>query len=205
MSEVFRLNRTSTKHFQVIANLHCKEISGGVLSIFGEEFLATLYTYISEAPNCGVWVSEDREEFNGFICGCADDKQMFRWVFVRGFFPLFAIGLKSITRSGVLSGAINVVKVLLKSKHDEPTTRAQLLSLAVKSDSRGKGIGRSLVHVFEIELGAWGVDEWLVWTTNWNLAAIKFYESNGFRQALTGKHSTGDMVGLLKLRAKPHG
>ena len=156
MTEIVRLNRSNTSYFRVIANLHCKEISGGVLSIFGEEFLVILYRYISEAPNCGIWVSEDCGVFKGFICGCADDKKMFRRVLMRGFFPLVIVGLRAIRRPGVVSGVINVVKVLLKSKHDELFTRAQLLSLAVNSLSREKGIGRSLVRAFEIELDIWG-------------------------------------------------
>lgn len=200
MSKVIRLKKYDTAHFKVVANLHCNEIPGGVLSILGEDFLAVLYRYISQAPNCGVWVSEDGGDIKGFITGCVDDKKMFRWVLSHGLLPLIAVGMKSITKPGVIAGAVSVLKVLLKTKHDEPTPRSQLLSLAVHPGCRKEGIGRSLVQALEIEFDTWGVDECLVWTTQSNLRAITFYESNGFIRRFTVQHATEDMVGLLKSR-----
>ena len=202
MSDAYRLHRSDKSHFGDVANLHCKEITGGVLSILGEEFLAVLYRYISDAPECGVWISHDRGNLNGFISGCADDKKMFRWVLLHGFFPLVAVGLKSITRPGVILGAMSVVKVLLNSNRNEPTPRSQLLSLAVNSDSRNKGIGGSLVRALETELGVWDINDCLVWTTQSNLRAIAFYESNGFRKSHVVQHATENMVGLIKVQNK---
>ena len=200
MSKVERLSKSDTARFKVVASLHCNEIPDGVLSILGEDFLAVLYRYISKAPNCGVWVSEDDGNLKGFITGCADDKKMFRWVLSHGLIPLTAVGIRSIIKPGVISGAISVLKVLLKTKHDEPTPRSQLLSLAVHPGSRKEGIGRALVQALEIELGTWGVDECLVWTTQSNLGAITFYESNGFIRRFTIQHAIEDMVGLVKSR-----
>ena len=202
MSDVLRLQKSDKAHFGDVANLHCREITGGVLSILGEEFLAVLYRYIAEAPQCGVWISHDRGNLNGFISGCADDKKMFRWVLLHGFFPLVAVGLKSITRPGVILGAMSVVKVLLNSNRNEPTPRSQLLSLAVNSDSRNKGIGGSLVRALETELGVWDINDCLVWTTQSNLRAIAFYESNGFRKSHVVQHATENMVGLIKVQNK---
>jgi ribosomal protein S18 acetylase RimI-like enzyme len=200
MSYVVRLKQTDKAYFKDVAKLHCNEITGGVLSILGEEFLAVLYRYISVAPQCGVWISHDRGNLKGFISGCAHDKKMFRWVLLHGLFPLVAVGLKSITRPGVIAGAISVVKVLLNSNQDEPTPRSQLLSLAVNPKSRNEGIGKSLVRELETELGVWGINECLVWTTQSNLRAIAFYESNGFTKSFVVQHSTENMVGLLKIQ-----
>jgi ribosomal protein S18 acetylase RimI-like enzyme len=97
-------------------------------------------------------------------------------------------------------GAISVVKVLLNSNQDEPTPRSQLLSLAVNRDFRNEGIGKSLVRELETELGVWGINECLVWTTQSNLRAIAFYESNGFIKSFGVQHSTENMVGLLKFQ-----
>jgi ribosomal protein S18 acetylase RimI-like enzyme len=113
---------------------------------------------------------------------------------------LVAVGLKSIARPGVISGAISVVKVLLNSNQDEPTPRTQLLSLAVNPESRNEGIGKSLVRELETELGIWNVNECLVWTTQSNLGAIAFYESNGFKKSFVFQHSTEKMVGLIKVQ-----
>ena len=200
MSKVERLHKSDTARFKAVASLHCNEIPGGVLSILGEDFLAVLYRYISQAPHCSIWVSEDGGNLKGFITGCADDKKMFRWVLSHGLLPLIAVGIRSITKPGVIAGAISVLKVLLKTKHDEPTPHSQLLSLAVHPGSRKEGIGRSLVQALEFELVTWGVNECLVWTTQSNLRAITFYESNGFIRRFTVKHATEDMVGLLKSR-----
>jgi len=201
VSKVERLSKSDTARFKVIASLHCNEIPSGVLSILGEDFLAILYRYISQAPNCGVWVREDDGNLKGYITGCADDKKMFRWVLSRGFISLAAVGIRSIIKPGVFTGAISVLKVLLKTKHDEPTPRSQLLSLAVHPGCRKEGIGRALVQALEMELETWGVDECLVWTTQSNLRAITFYESNGFIRRFTVQHTTEDMVGLVKPRA----
>ena len=193
-----RLEFHEAKLAREVAELHCEHITGGVLGILGPRFLGTLYRYIAASPVAAVWVDLDRGELRGFICGCSDDKQMFRQVLTRGFVRLASEGLLALGRKGVLSGVISTVRVLVGPDAGENQPRAQLLSIAVSEKHRRKGIASILINELHRQFVDWRVQRALVWTTDTNLAALGLYRTHGYVDAFTVAHSPEDMVGLVR-------
>lgn len=183
---------------RAIADLHCREITGGVLGILGPRFLGVLYRYIADSPGSAVWADVEDGSLRGFICGCRDDKSMFKSVITRGWPRLSIAGLMSIGKRSVLSGVISTVKVLVGPSAENDQPRAQLLSIAVAQDHRRKSVASGLITQFHNQLGEWSVERTLVWTTESNLAALALYERSGYVRALTVRHSPEDMVGLVR-------
>lgn len=181
-----------------IAELHCREITGGVLGILGPRFLGVLYRYIADSPDSAVWADVDDGLLRGFICGCRDDKAMFKSVIVRGWPRLSIAGLMSLGKRGVLSGVISTIKVLVGPSSGIDQPRAQLLSTAVSEDHRRKGIASGLINELHKQFGEWNVGRMLVWTTESNLAALSLYQGSGYVRSLTVRHSPEDMVGLIR-------
>jgi len=181
-----------------VAELHCREITGGVLGILGPRFLGVLYRFISDAPDSAVWVDVDDGSLRGFICGCRDDRAMFKSVIVRGWPRLSLVGLMSIGKRGVLSGIISTIKVLVGPGPGTAQPRAQLLSTAVAEGHRRKGVASGLITELHKQFGEWSVGRMLVWTTESNHAALSLYEGSGYVRAITVRHSPEDMVGLIR-------
>lgn len=182
-----------------IAELHCREITGGVLGILGPRFLGVLYRYIADSQGSALWADVDNGSLRGFICGCRDDKAMFKSVIVRGWSHLSIVGLMSVWKRGVLSGVISTVKVLIGPSSESSQPRAQLLSTAVAEDHRRKGVASGLIVELNKQMREWNVDRTLVWTTESNSPALSLYENAGFVRTLSVRHSPEDMVGLVRV------
>lgn len=182
-----------------IADLHCREITGGVLGILGPRFLGVLYRYIADSPDSAVWADVELGSLRGFICGCRDDKSMFRSVIARGWPRLVIAGLMSIGKRGVLSGVFSTVKVLVGPSTASDQPRAQLLSIAVAEHHRRKGVASGLISELHSHMREWSVDRTLVWTTDSNRPALCLYEGSGYIRALSVHHSPENMVGLVRV------
>lgn len=182
-----------------IADLHCREITGGVLGMLGPRFLGVLYRYIANAQGSAVWADVESGSLRGFICGCRDDKAMFRSVIARGWPRLSIVGFISLWRRGVLSGVISTAKVLIGPSSESNQPRAQLLSTAVAENHRRKGVASGLIVELHKQMGEWNVDRTLVWTTESNSPALSLYENAGYVRTLSVRHSPEDMVGLVRV------
>jgi ribosomal protein S18 acetylase RimI-like enzyme len=195
-----RLEFQDAKLAREVAELHCQQITGGVLGILGPRFLGTLYRYIAGSQESALWVDVESQSLRGFICGCRDDKRMFRDVLKRGFVRLALEGFVALGRKGVISGVISTVRVLVGPSAGESQPRAQLLSIAVSERDRRKGVASDLVKELHQQFVGWGVDRALVWTTATNSAALSLYRSHGYVDSFTVAHKPEDMVGLVRER-----
>ena len=184
-----------------IAELHCREISGGVLGILGPRFLGQLYRYIAVAPGSAVWADFEEVSLRGFICGCRDDKRMFAFVIARGWPRLVLAGLLSLGGRGVVAGVLSTIRVLIGPTANDDQPRAQLLSIAVSQDYRRHGVASGLVTVLHEQFAGWHVDRALVWTTKSNLPALTLYERSGYERRYEVRHSPENMVGLVRTLA----
>ena len=196
-----RLNYADADLARQIADLHCREITNGVLGILGPRFLGVLYRYIADAQGSAVWADIENGSLRGFICGCRDDKAMFKSVIVRGWPRLSIVGFISVWKRGVLSGVISTINVLIGPSSESNQPRAQLLSTAVSDNHRRKGVASGLIAEFHLQLAEWGVERTLVWTTEANVPAQNLYKNSGYCRALSVRHTPENMVGLI--REKP--
>lgn len=189
-----KLNKnTPLISFTEIARLHIAEIHFGFLPLLGEGFLSYLYLLLSQLDEAGLWVAQENGKIQGFIFGTADMKKSYKQVIQKSWISLIVKGFPSIFKRNVLSKLIAVLQYPFKN-HVEKTdqthrnTNAELLSIAVNSESQGKGIGKTLVLTLESALSEWGVSgDYYVTTNAADPDSIAFYQKMGFTPCSTQK------------------
>ncbi len=191
-----RLGKDSPKNaFLEIARLHFAEIHFGFLPLLGEEFLTYLYSQLAQLDDAAVWAAEEDGKILGFLSGTADFKTSYLKVFKKAWAGLIIRGIPSLFKKSVLSKLPAVLLYPFK-KHDEKTdeperdSNAELLSIAVRADAQGKGVGKALVLALENALTEWGVTgDYFVTTNAADPDSTAFYRKLGFLPCGTQKHN----------------
>lgn len=175
------------------ANLHIRSIHLGLLPLLGNGFLTKMYLSIAVAPQSGVWVMVDGNQFIGFVAGCASVRKTYRWVIVNyGFRLAMAAGLV-LVRLTVLRKLYSIAYYPFRQRKDLGETQAheaELLAIAIDESKYGKGYGRQLVNTFEASLRQWGVREYRVLTNITEARSNAFYLATGFVPAGIISHHT---------------
>ena len=173
------------------ATLHASEISDGFLSSLGRPFLRRLYRRVVREPQSFLLVAQSDGNAVGFIAGAEDVRALYRSFIRRDGLVATAAALPKILRSWrrVLEtlrypGETHETNGDGPSKPASPLPPAELLSVAVAPNARGKGAGRALVQAFTAELTRRGVPGARVVVGADNDAAIHLYEQCGFRKAV---------------------
>jgi dTDP-4-amino-4,6-dideoxygalactose transaminase/ribosomal protein S18 acetylase RimI-like enzyme len=140
------LRKVSPEDAHAIARLHRSEIPRGFLSTLGEAFLSRLYGAIAEQEDsCVIVERDDRDEVIGFVTGTLSVGTCYTSVIRQHFFtlgPLVALRLLSFRR------ILHAVETFLQPVRTGETG-AELLSIAVSPEYRGRGAGRRLVGALE--------------------------------------------------------
>lgn len=186
---------TTMRSFRSIASLHAKSIKTGFISKLGILFLSTLYQSISECPNSIVFASiDDNKRTTGFIAGALSTKKMYRWILIRfGFVFFIQLALKAFNPS-VLKKILETAVYSFKKKNNinesspDRSIEAELLSIAVDSSDRGKGLGKKLVGDLENWFREKGVTGYKTVTFSKDSVSNQFYLSCGFILSRSFKH-----------------
>jgi len=200
--EVVRLASSAAgTDFRRMAQLHIESIFHGALPLLGEGFLAELYRQLASAPGSGVWAATADGQLAGFIVGCTDARQALRFVVMRAWFRLMRLAALRLASPALWKKLPWLVAYPFKSRGgmsagrevNQPTAAgavdAELLSMAVDSRYRGKGIGRQLVAALETDLlRPAGIDSYLVTTNRAEEVSNRFYPSVGFQPTRTFRH-----------------
>lgn len=167
-----------SSELDAVAILHEREISEGFLSTLGQAFLRRLYRRIDRAPGSFILVHAAQGEVEGFIAGSAD---------VRGLYRSF------IWRDGLVAGLLAAPRLVRSSREAVETLRhgkgetspfasGELLSIAVRPESRCQGIGAGLVEAFLAELDRREIRAAHVVVAESNTGAVQLYRRYGFVQ-----------------------
>ncbi len=171
--------------------LHRKAIATGFLPRLGGRFMTLLYRALVSHDDAVVLVAEDGSGPVGFVAGVADLGAFYRY-FVRRF------GL-----SAVLAASPNLLRpsVLRRAwetlRYDggDVGVKAELVSMAVVSDRRGRGIATELGRAFLAEMARNGEVKVVVGAGNH--AAISAYQKMGFEPAGTIEVHRGETSEVL--------
>jgi len=179
-----------------IAHLHLLTFPGYFLSHLGWRFLRLFYAFFLVNENSHCIVAVDSNRVIGFVAGASDMIQHYR-AFYRCKFVQIAsmvvvrflqdpvIRRESIKRVGHVRLA---AAALLRPESQSPAmqagdsdqTPAQLLSIAVHPDYRGKGIAERLSDFFISRLRSDGVRSIGLTVRSDNVRAIAFYKKDGW-------------------------
>lgn len=193
---IHRLGRATPKTtYLEIARLHFAEIHFGFLPLLGEEFLAYLYTQLAQLDDAAVWAAEEDGKILGFLSGTADFKTSYLKVFKKAWMGLILRGIPSLFKKSVLAKLPAVLLYPFK-KHDKNTgepernSNAELLSIAVRAEAQGKGVGRGLVTALEEAFKGWELTgDYFVTTNAADPDSTAFYRKLGFQPCGTQKHN----------------
>ena len=193
--------RPLTKHHaKTAAGLHQAGIDTGFLSSLGRRFLIQLYKAI---PSCPAGFGYVWEQSDGTILGfitCAESTGLVykQALLRRGL--LMAIPLaRFLFRPSVIRRMVQTLRYPTKVGSELPT--AEILSIVVSANARGKGIGKKLMESALEEFqhrGIWRVK--LAVGAN-NELANAFYKGCNFELALTLEHH-GLPMNLYKIDLK---
>jgi glycosyltransferase involved in cell wall biosynthesis/ribosomal protein S18 acetylase RimI-like enzyme len=172
--------RPGSIHAQVAA-LHMEAIGQGFLSSLGEEFLALVYRAIDEDPHSALFVEEHAGRVTGFVAGTTNARSMYRRLFRR--LPAVLWSLRgSLVSPRRLAGMLSVVRYVRGSGPKLPDLpSAELLSIAVSPDQRGKGVSERLYRRLESHFAAQGVQRFKIIAGEALIPARRFYERVGAR------------------------
>lgn len=167
--------------YRQVATLHSTNIDQGFLSTLGPSFLTLVYRAIDEAPSGALIVEEDK---NGRVLG-----------FVAGGVGLRAIYLRLLRRPVQLSMALvpslmrprrwrpifDILRYGIASESREHTglPQAELLSIVVAPDVRGRGVADALYRRLIERFMSQGVGSFQIVVGDALLPAHRFYRRMG--------------------------
>jgi ribosomal protein S18 acetylase RimI-like enzyme len=167
-------------HAAEAARLHVAGIPTGFLSSLGPRFLRLLYEAVAAGRQGFGFVVGDPRRLLGFVANAVHVGRLYRETLRGRLFELaLAVGPRMIDPS-VLRRALETL--LYPAQVQEGLPEAELLSIVVRPECRGEGIGRILVEATAGAFRRRGVRSFRV-TVGDGLAANRFYLKLGFRPA----------------------
>lgn len=192
------------KYYQ-ISKLHSDSIRTGFLSTLGLAFLSTLYRAIDKCPHSFISVQKDQKNnILGFISGTISVSKMYKWIILRyGILFVFQLIL-FVFNLNFLKKIKETLFYSFKKKNSDSADEthiqcdAELLSMAVSDESRGLGIGSTLIDDLEQWLKTMNIKEYKVVTFSEDPRSNGFYEKNGFVLKNSFKHHENLMNEYMK-------
>jgi ribosomal protein S18 acetylase RimI-like enzyme len=165
---------------EAVVEIHIATFPGFFLSFLGRDFLALLYRSIRAAPEGVVLVATGEEGIQGFAAGVTSQESFYRRLVRTQWwrFAMSALGA-AIRRPSVIPRLLRALRRSSEAK--QSAAAAALMSIGVRPESEGKGIGSLIIESFCREMATRGVTEVCLTTDrDDNVRAKRFYERHGF-------------------------
>ncbi len=165
---------------EAVVEIHLRTFPGFFLSFLGPDFLALLYRSIQAAPEGVVLVAIGEEGIQGFAAGVTSQESFYRRLLRKHWwrFAMSALGAAS-RRPSVIPRLLRALR--RPSETGQSAAPAALMSIGVRPESEGKGIGGLMIESFCREMATRGVtDICLTTDRDDNAHANRFYERHGF-------------------------
>ncbi len=163
-----------------VAELHRKNINLGFISQLGVRFLFYLYQSINAVPSTILIIAKDNNYLLGFVCAAVSLRPVYVHLIRH---QLFQVSLVLIPQMFSLSTIRKVKETLFySSKKNETVTdfpSAELLSIAVDSSARDKGIASKLFDALGEEFKRRKIFEYKIIVGSELMPAQNFYTKNG--------------------------
>lgn len=173
-------------HARAAAELHRKGIDTGFLSSLGPGFLTQLYKALPACPAGFGYVWEDSAGVLGFVCCAESTGRAYKQSLLRRGVQMALPILRFLIRPSVIRRMIHTLRY--PSQVGDELPAAEVLSIAVSADARGKGVGKALMEAAFEEFRRRGISQVKVAVWAGNETANRFYERCGYHLAVQREH-----------------
>jgi ribosomal protein S18 acetylase RimI-like enzyme len=164
------------------ASLHINSISTGFISSLGTNFVTALYDAISEDSNSFGFVAIEDGKVLGFVAFSTNLSKLYKYVALKKGFKFAFVLIKSMLSLRVVKKVWdNLFYPSKMKKMDLPD--AELLSISVDPEGRGKGIAKQLIDAGFKECRKRKIGSVKVLVASENLPANQLYQKCGFELA----------------------
>jgi ribosomal protein S18 acetylase RimI-like enzyme len=173
------IHSLQSKYAGKCAVLHIQGIPTGFISSLGQEFVAALYEAIAEDKNSFGFVAIEDEKVLGFVAFSTNLSKLYKYVILKkGFKFAFILARKMMSLQTIKRVWANLFYPKKMKQMDLPA--AELLSIVVASEGRGKGLAKQLVNAGFEECRKRHIEKVKVLVAADNEAANKLYQKCGF-------------------------
>lgn len=175
------IRKASDSDLKHIVEIHLRSFPNFFLTFLGPAFLTLLYKSIQSDSEGICLVALENGEIKGFVAGASRQSGFYdrliknkKWAFARASFGALA-------RNPAI--ALRLLRALkLPQESESACAQASLMSIAVRPDTQGRGLGKRLVQAFGQELLGRGIFTFSLTTDKDNNEATNsFYRNLGFR------------------------
>lgn len=161
-----------------VARIHKAEINKGFLSTLSDNFIKNLYLAIIDSKDNFCIVAKENGRVIGFLSGVSDLDKFYSNFFKKYFFSSFIILFKKLFSFSFIIKALETLFYPVKEKE---LPKAELLTMAVRSEFHGKGIASQMFTEFINEMKKRNISSLKVLVGEDLKPAISFYEKVGFK------------------------
>jgi len=165
-----------------VAYLHAASITEGFLTRLGHRFLAALYRGVAADAQSVVFVADEQGRVLGFCAYARDVGAMYKRVLGARFWRLGFASLPYSLNPWLLKEIRDTLRYPAKQSA-QALPPAEILSIAVDDEARGKGVGRLLLDAALDRARADGEDRIKVLAGAKLKGANRFYPACGFQHA----------------------
>ena len=161
------------------ANLHISGIPTGFISSFGIGFVTALYEAIAEDENSFGFVAVEDDKALGFVAFSTNLSKLYKHVALKkGFKFGLLLAKKMVSIQNIKKIWANIFYPKKMKQMNLPD--AELLSIVVSPEGRGKGIAKQLIKKGFTECANRGIGKIKVLVAAENKPANKLYQKCGF-------------------------
>lgn len=164
--------------YRQVAALHVRCIDRGFLATLGVPFLALMYRAIDEASDSVLLIDAREGQVMGFVSGGMGMGTIYRRMLHRPL-RLGRALLPVLFRPATLAGIIEILRYGRSRPVSAGARDAELLSLAVAPEARGKGMAEGLYTRLQGHYRACGVPRFRITVGDALLPAHRFYTRMG--------------------------
>lgn len=180
------------RHAHAVAALHQAGIQTGFLSSLGPCFLRQLYAAIGSCPAGfgSIWQEPDGQVL-GFVACAESTGRLYKQAFLRRGLLMALPLIRFVFRPSVLKRIWETLRYPAETAEGLP--QAEVLSIVVSENARGKGVGKALMEAAMDEFANRRIKRIRVAVWDGNEPANKFYQHCRFSLAMKRKHHGLDM------------
>ena len=160
-----------------VASLHREYINTGFLSSIGSTFLKLIYQSMVNSNNAFCIVAIEKRNIIGFVSGANDVGGFYKDFLRMNFIKASTILLPKILNLQFVKKIIETL--LYPARKEQNLPNAELLSIVVDKNYRGKGIAQKLFEKLEEEFKIRNVNRFKVIVGSNLISASRFYEKMG--------------------------